>query len=126
MEKIKSVEELAVFKKAHALTLSLYKISRRFPEEEKFGLVSQMRRAASSIAANLMEGSHRLGKNEYRQFSGIAKGSAGELKYHLLLVLLAKDLGYLSEQEYESFRAEADEISKMLSGLVKSLSLSKP
>ena len=122
MEKIKSVEELAVFKKAHTLTLSLYRISTRFPDEEKFGLVSQMRRAASSIAANLMEGSHRLGKNEYRQFSGIAKGSAGELKYHLLL---AKDLGYLSEQEYESFRAETDEVSKMLSGLAKSLSFSR-
>ena len=119
MDKITSVEDLTVFKRAHALTLGIYKISNKFPNEEKFGLVSQMRRAASSIPTNLMEGGHRSNKGEYRQFVGIARGSAGELKYHLLL---AKDLGYLSEQQYETFKVEIDEISKMLSGLVKSLS----
>lgn len=119
MDKITSVEDLTVFKRAHALTLNIYKISNEFPNEEKFGLVSQMRRAASSIGSNLMEGSHRSNKGEYRQFVGIARGSAGELKYHLLL---AKDLGYLSEQQYEAFKVEIDEISKMLKGLVKSLS----
>jgi four helix bundle protein len=119
MDKITSVEDLTVFKRAHALTLSIYKISNKFPNEEKFGLVSQMRRAASSIPTNLIEGSHRPNEGEYRQFAGIARDSAGELKYHLLL---AKDLGYLSEQHYETFKVEIDEISKMLSGLVKSLS----
>ncbi len=119
MDKITSVEDLTVFKRAHALTLSLYKISNRFPNEEKFGLVSQMRRAASSIPTNLIEGSQRSNKGEYRQFAGISRGSAGELKYHLLL---AKDLGYLSEKDYETFKVEIDEISKMLSGLAKSLS----
>jgi four helix bundle protein len=119
MSKVKSVEELEVFKKGHNLTLDVYKITKKFPAEEKFGLIPQMRRAAASMCTNLMEGSHRLGKKEFRQFVGIAKGSAGELKYHLLL---AKDLGYLPENQFATLRSEAEEISKMLNGLAKSLS----
>ena len=119
MDQIKSVEDLEVFKKGHGLTLRVYGISKAFPPGEKFGLTPQIRRSASSICANLMEGSHRLSTKEFRQFVGIARGSAGELKYHLLL---AKDLGYLSGQLYAGLRLEAEEISKMLNGLVKSLS----
>jgi len=119
MSRIKSVEDLDVFKKGHNLTLNIYKISKKFPAEEKFSLTPQMRRAAASICTNLMEGSHRLGKKEFRQFVGIAKGSAGELKYHLLL---AKDLGYLPEDQFATLRSEAEEISKMLNGLASSLS----
>jgi len=83
-------------------------------------LVPQMRRAAVSIPCNLIEGSHRLNRAEYRHFVGIAKGSAGEVKYQLLL---AKDLGYLPAKDYLALRAEVDEISRMLSGLVKALSV---
>ncbi len=118
MNKIRSVEELEVFKKSHKLTLNIYKITEGFPQTEKFGLVSQMRKASSSICANLLEGSHRLNRKEFRQFAGIAKGSAGELKYHMLL---AKDLGYLQESEYSTLIAETEQISIMLNGLVKSL-----
>ena len=118
MGKIESVEELDVFKKAHQVTLKTYKISKKFPSDEKFGLVSQMRRSAASIATNLMEGSYRLNRGEYRQFVGIARGSSGELKYH---ILLARDLGYLLEDDYNVLRTELDEISKMLMGLAKSL-----
>jgi four helix bundle protein len=118
MAKINSVEELDVFKRAHKVTLTIYEISGKFPADEKFGLVSQMRRAAASIATNLIEGSYRLNRAEYRQFVGIARGSSGELKYH---VLLAKDLGYLSKSDYTALRAELDEISKMLMGLARSL-----
>ena len=119
MSKVKSVEELEVFKKGHNLTLNIYKISKKFPAEEKFNLTPQMRRAGASICTNLMEGSHRLGRKEFRQFVGIAKGSTGELKYHLLL---AKDLEYLPEDQFIVLRSEAEEISKMLNGLAKSLS----
>ncbi len=77
-----------------------------------------MRRASSSICANLLEGSHRLNRKEFRQFVGIAKGSAGELKYHMLL---AKDLGYLQASEYSTFIAEIEQISIMLYSLAKSL-----
>ena len=117
--KVESVEDLEVFKKSHKLTLKVYRVTDAFPNSEKFGLVPQMRRAAASIPWNLMEGGHRLNKAEYRHFAGIARGSAGELKYQLLL---AKDLGYLSEKEYMALRAEVDEISRMWSGLVTALS----
>ena len=122
MAKIESVEELDVFKRAHQVTLKIYQISGKFPADEKFGLVSQMRRAAASIATNLIEGSYRLNRAEYRQFVGIARGSSGELKY---LILLAKDLGYLLKNDYADLRAQLDEISKMLMGLAKSLAARK-
>jgi four helix bundle protein len=122
MEKISSVEDLEVFKKSHALTLRVYKISKEFPSEERFGLIPQIRRAAASIGANLMEGSHRLNRKEFRHFAGIAKGSAGELKYHLLL---AKDLDYLPSEKYQELRLGLEEISKMLNGLIRSLSDTK-
>jgi four helix bundle protein len=118
MEMPTSVEDLEVFKKAHALTLRIYGVSEGFPAAEKYGLTSQMRRSAVSIGSNLIEGSHRSNRGEYRQFAGVARGSSGELKYQLMI---ARDLGYLSESEYGVLRGEADEISRMLSGLVKSL-----
>lgn len=115
---IRTVEDMEIFKKAHKLTIEIYEITKVFPSDEKFSLVSQMRRAAYSIPSNLMEGSHRLNRKEYRQFVSIAKGSAGELKYFLLL---SKDLGYISESKYLSLRELIEEISKMLTGLIKSL-----
>jgi len=122
MTKIDSVEDLDVFKRAHQLTLNVYKMSATLPADEKFGLVSQMKRAAASICTNLMEGSYRLNRGEYRQYVGIARGSSGELKYHFLL---AKDLGYIPENDYLKYRVELDEISKMLKGLANSLSSPK-
>src|SRR3990172_11679310 len=94
---MKKAEDLDVFKLSHALALEIFEITKSFPEEEKFGLISQMRRAAYSIPMNLIEGAYRLGSKEYRQFVGIARGSTGEIKYQLLLV---KDLKYISEGEY--------------------------
>ena len=94
-------------------------MTKSFPESEKFGLVTQIRRSSASIPANLMEGSHRLSRREFRQFVSISRGSVGELKYHLLL---SKDLGYLPKNEYEIMRSELEDMSKMLTGLIKSLS----
>ena len=93
MDKIKSVEDLDVFKKSHNLTLRHLRRFQNIPLGEEFRSYTADKERSGSICANLMEGSHRLGKKEFRQFVGIAKGSVGELKYHLLL---AKDLGYLS------------------------------
>ena len=115
---MKSVEELEVFKRAHMLTLELYKSTSKFPSEEKFGLISQIRRASSSICANLMEGSHRINTGEFRQFVGISNGSIGELKYH---ILLAKDLNYIDLEKYNFLNQEINIISKMLRGLINSL-----
>ena len=117
---VSSVENLDVFKKSNQITLELYNITKQFPLDEKFGLTSQIRRASSSICANLIEGSHRNNRAEYRQFCGIARGSVGELKYHLLL---AKDLKYINNQKYNELIKEIDFISKMLYNLIQSLTL---
>ncbi len=118
MDKISSAEELDVFKKIHALVLKVYELTKQFPSEEKFGLTSQIRRSAISIPSNLLEGANRLNSKEYRQFVGIARGSTAELKYQLLL---SKDLGYISDDTYQSTNQEILDISKMLFGLAKSL-----
>lgn len=115
---MKSVEDLDVYKMSHELTLEIYKLTGMFPETEKYGLISQMRRASMSIPMNLMEGGHRLNTGEYRQFVGIARGSAGELKYQLVL---SRDLGYLNENHYPGLREKAESISKMLTKLASSL-----
>ena len=117
--KITKTEDLTVFKQAHKLTLEIYKVTEKFPKEEQWGLTNQMRRSAASICPNLLEGSYRNSSKEYRQFVGIAKGSSGELKYH---ILLAYDLGYLTQVEFAKYSTEIEEICKMLHGLVKSLS----
>ncbi|NIM07176.1 MAG: four helix bundle protein, partial [Armatimonadetes bacterium] len=80
----------------------VYKVTVGFPREESFALVSQMRRAATSIGMNLVEGSMRLNSREFRQFVGIARGSAAEVTYQLLL---ARDLGYISKELYEELRS---------------------
>jgi four helix bundle protein len=121
MLEISSVEDLDVFKKAHALTLDLYKMTQSFPVQEQYNLISQIRRSASSICSNLLEGSHRTNTKEFRQFAGIANGSSGELKYH---ILLSKDLGYINEEKFISLRKDIDDICKMLRGLIRSLSRS--
>ena len=115
---MKKVEELDVFKLSHSLTLEIYGITKSFPDEEKFGLISQMRKAAYSVPMNLMEGAHRLSSKEYRQFTGIARGSAGEMKYQLLLV---RDLNTISDNEYSDLTSKYERVSQMLTRLAKSL-----
>jgi four helix bundle protein len=115
---MKSVEDLDVFKLSHQLALEIYEITKRFPQHEKFGLISQMRRSAYSIPMNLLEGSHRLSTKEYRQFVGIARGSAGEMKYQLLL---ARDLKYMSNDQYLEFIGRYERVSQMLTRLAQSL-----
>jgi four helix bundle protein len=107
-----------VFKLSHSLTIEVYKLTERFPIEERFGLSAQMRRSAYSIPMNIIEGASRLGTKEYRQFVGIARGSAGEISYQLLL---SRDLGYLLEEDYASLKERYDRVAKMLTGLIKAL-----
>jgi four helix bundle protein len=113
-----NVEELDVFQLAHGLTIAVYRITESFPSDERFGLVSQMRRAASSIPSNLMEGSHRVGTTELKHFVSIARGSCGELKYQ---IMLSKDLGYIDQAEFEKLRNGFERVSMMLTKLYASL-----
>ena len=108
-----------VFKLSHSLTLEIYKLTEKFPSEEKFGLSMQMRRSAYSIPINIIvEGASRLSRKEYKQFVGITRGSAGEITYQLLL---SRDLGYLTELDYAILKERYDRIVKMLTGLIKTL-----
>jgi four helix bundle protein len=118
-KKISGYRDLRVWQSGYELTLELYLLTKKFPKEESFGLVSQMRRAASSIPANIAEGYERNHRKEYLQFLHIAKGSLGELDTYLLL---AKDLGYISAVEFDRVYAMRRETVKMLYGLIKSLS----
>ncbi len=115
---MKSVEDLDVFKLAHQLALKTYSTTKNFPKAETFSLVDQMRRAATSVGMNLMEGAMRLSSREYRQFVGIARGSAGEVCYQLLL---ARDLKYVSSETYQELRSGYDRVIQMLSRLSQSL-----
>lgn len=109
-------EDLEVWKKAHKLVLHIYRQTRDFPKEEKFGLVSQMRRVAVSIPANLAEGFKKRTSKDKSNFYNIAQGSLEELRYYLIL---AKDLGYLGDNQ--DLLNSVEEIGKMLYGLIKSI-----
>lgn len=108
-------ENLKVFQEAHKLTLMIYELSNKFPKSEEFGLKSQIRRSSASIAANIVEGNSRGHKKEFLQFLYLANGSLEETKYHLLL---AKDLQYISLEEYNNVHSQAELTSKMLHGLI--------
>ena len=113
---MKDFKDLKVWEKAHALTLQVYEETRRFPREELYGLTSQLRRAASSIAANIVEGCGRRSDGEFTRFLQIARGSASELEYHLLL---ARDLHLLVDAAFRNLDAKVVEVERMLTGLVK-------
>jgi len=111
-------KRLEVWKKAIELTVLIYKITDSFPELERFGLISQMRRAVNSIASNIAEGAARQTKKEFAQFLHNAQGSLSELDTQNII---AKRLGYLSEDVFKKVEIELDSEDRMLTGLIKSL-----
>lgn len=115
---MRNYEDLQVWQKAHSLTLEIYKDTRCFPIEERFGLTSQIRRSCTSIGANIAEGCGRRSDAEMARFVQIAMGSGAELSYHLRL---AHDLQFLSTPSFERLRADLSEVMRMLSSLSKRL-----
>ncbi|MBZ5684749.1 MAG: four helix bundle protein [Acidobacteriia bacterium] len=115
---MENFKNLKVWSKAHELTLDIYQCTRSFPKDEMYGLTSQMRRAAASIGANIAEGCGRRSDPEMRRFVQIARGSANELEYHLLL---AKDLQFLTPDEYSELEVRILEIQRMLAALSQRL-----
>jgi four helix bundle protein len=107
-------KNLRVWQKAHELTVNIYLQSKAFPSHEIYGLTSQLRRASASISANIAEGCGRRSDAEMKRFLQIARGSANELEYHLLL---AKDLRYLSANDFENLNAQVLEVQRMLTSL---------
>lgn len=104
-------KKLKVWEKAHQLTLEVYAVSKSFPKDELFALTSQLRRASSSVAANIAEGCGRKSKNEFSHFLAIAIGSISEVEYFLLL---AFDLNYLKKNDFEELNLIANETKRML------------
>ena len=111
-------KDLEVWKKAHKLVLEIYRTTSKFPSNEIFGITNQLRRAASSVPANIVEGQSRNTTKEYLQFLYNARGSLEETRYFLLL---AKDLQYIDMEEHNRFELNCETVSKMLNGLIKSL-----
>jgi four helix bundle protein len=115
---MQSFHELQVWQKAHALTLRVYEATRAFPAEERFGITSQLRRAASSCAANIAEGCVRGSDAEFARFLRMSLGSASELEYH---VLLAQDLSMLEAHTYGELNERVTEVKRMLTALIRKL-----
>ncbi len=114
--KIEAFTDLNVWQEGHKLVFMVYQITKRFPREELYSLVDQMRRAVSSITANIAEGFGRRSYKEKVQFYYLSKGSLNELKNFLLI---AKDIGYLCNEEFDKIYKQANIADQLLQGLIK-------
>lgn len=110
--------KLDVWSRSHKAVLAVYRTTTKYPQEERFGLVSQLRRAAISVPTNIAEGCGRIHLREYINFLSIARGSAMEVEY---LLLISKELKYLSTEDYEYLYLEYTSIIKMINALILSL-----
>ncbi len=116
---MQSYKDLIAYQKGYKLTLKIYQITKDYPREEIYGLTSQMRRSAVSIPCNISEGYRRGHRKEYIQFLHMAHGSCGELE---TLISLSHDLGLMSDQVFQELYGLQEEVSKLLNGLISSLS----
>ena len=115
---MRDFKKLKVWEKSHSLTLSVYRATTHFPKDEQFGLVSQMRRASTSVPANIAEGCGRQGDAEFARFLHIALGSASELEYH---TLLSHELSMLNDETYKHISDEVTQVKRMLATLIQRL-----
>jgi four helix bundle protein len=107
---------IKVWEKAHLLTIAIYRTTKPFPADERYGLTSQLRRAAMSIPANIAEGSSRRSDKEFANFLNFAMGSASEVEY---LLLLSKDIGHLKPTVHAALQADIEEVKRMLTAFQK-------
>jgi four helix bundle protein len=120
MAPIENFQGLEVWQRAHQLVLAVYRLTQGFPTEEKYGLVSQMRRAAVSVPANIAEGFKRHGQADKVHFYNTGEASLEELRYYFIL---SRDLSYLADTDQVS--ADAEVVSRMLHRLIESVRGSK-
>jgi four helix bundle protein len=118
MSAVKSYRDLEVWKKSIELASEVYRVSKLFPADERFGLTNQIRRASTSIPANIAEGAEREGTKEFLQFLSIAAGSLAEVETFLTL---AETLGMLPKQTHDEMLTRTAELGRMLNGLRRSL-----
>ena len=112
---MKDFKQLKVWNKAHALSLLAYEVTAQFPKSEMYGLTSQIRRASYSVPINIAEGCGRRGNGELHRFLNISAGSVSELQYEWLL---ARDLKFISNDQYELVESRTTEVKRMLSALI--------
>ncbi len=117
-----SFKQLIAWKKAVRFALDIYRLTRKFPREELYGLTSQVRRAAVSIPSNIAEGQSRYSPKDFRNFLGHSRGSLAEVETQLLI---ARDLGYLDSEEYKQVSLQADELGRILNGLYASIEVGR-
>jgi len=110
--------DLIGWQKAMDLVTEIYRLTKKLPKEEIFGLTSQIRRAAVSIPSNIAEGQGRLSKGEFRVFLGNARGSLSELETQ---IIIAKNLEFISESEATGLLEQASEVGRILNGLIASM-----
>ena len=115
---MRDFRKYAVWEQSHKLVLKLYRLSRNFPAEEKFGLTSQLRRAGISVPNNISEGCGKISEKDFARYLGISFSSCQEVEY---LTLLAKDLEYMSQENYDPLFHEIVSIKKQLYHLIKKL-----
>jgi four helix bundle protein len=115
---MRDFKQLKVWEKAHNLTVQVYKITKSFPSDERFGLTGQLRRAASSVPTNIAEGCGRDTERDFARFLSIAAGSASEVEYQLLL---ACDLGYIESESFKDLTQQVNEIKMMLNSFIQKL-----
>ena len=120
---MQNFRDLNVWRKGHELTLRVYEITGGFPNDERFGLTSQLRRACASICANLAEGCCRTSDKDFARFVDMAVGSASEVEYFLLL---ARDLNHVTESDYALLDERIREVKRMLTGLNQRLRSTAP
>jgi len=118
MGTIKTYKDLIVWQKSIPLVVLIYTITRGFPQEELYGLISQMRKSAISIPSNIAEGYGRRSSGDYQRFLNVSMGSLFELETQ---VLIASELGFVGEAAYADASAQIDEIERMLSALIEKL-----
>lgn len=116
-QNIKSFSQLEVWKEAHKLVLLIYKVTKNFPRDELFGLTNQLRRCAVSITSNIAEGFGRFSYKEKVYFYANATGSLTELQNQ---ILIAKDVGYLSEKDHQEIFQQSETVYRLLNGLIRS------
>jgi four helix bundle protein len=117
-ETVRSYRDLIAWQKAVKLVTEIYRLSKKFPNEELFGLMSHLRRAAVSIPSNIAEGQGRLGRKEFQHFLGNARGSLWEVETQ---IIIARNLDYLSEAEMNGILEQSAEVGRILTGLLSSL-----
>ena len=115
---VQSYNDLIVYQKSYKLTLQIYQTTKNYPNEEIYGLISQMRRSSVSIPCNIAEGYRRGHRKEYIQFLHMAHGSCGELE---TLISLSYDLTMIDANTFEKLYSMQEEVSKLLNGLISSL-----